>query len=108
MNQWLAEMYNTAPETKEASAEDLEAAAELEIFAKVAADQGIDLASMDADEVADLYQQVTKTASEEEGDDDDDDEEEAKEEGEKEASALVQAALDEHQEKKAAAEDCRS
>ena len=105
MNQWLNSMYNTVgdqEEVKEASAE--EAAAELEVFAKVAADHGINLEELSADEVADLYNETMKVASEESDDKEDDKEEDDKEEdGEKEAAALEEAAAFEHEQQKEAA-----
>jgi hypothetical protein len=69
MNQWLADMYGT-----NGASEAQEKTAELELFAKLAADNGIDLSRLTAAQVHSLYAEtfgkVAEEGSEEEGDDD--------------------------------------
>jgi len=55
MNDWLAQMYNTNQEVPE---EDTQKLAQAELFAKIASDHGVDLESLDADQVGELYAQV--------------------------------------------------
>lgn len=92
MNSWLSELYGTPGAAKEAA----DNTAQLEKFASLAAEQGIDLSALSSDQVRTLYEATFKTASDD-GDADDKDEgsdakgteEEAKaeHEGEKEAQA---------------------
>lgn len=117
MNPYLAEMYGTAAAGEAARNDTLTEGqlkmAQLELFAKVAADNGIDLNKLQPAQVNALYSEVMKTAGEippqflenvekkkEEGKEKKDGEEEKKEE-EKAAAALQQAALQEFQEKRA-------
>ena len=69
MNTWLNEMYGTVPaeEVKEASVseEELQKVAELELLAKVAAENGIKIADLSSEQVTDLLESV-KIASEDE------------------------------------------
>lgn len=101
MDSFLAEMYGT---NKTASAEeDLEKAASIDLFVKLAGEQNIDLANMPEQQVQALYdgwveksaqaQNSVKTAGEDDKDDKKDDGEKKREEAEKE-----------HEEKKAASE----
>lgn len=78
MDMELAHLYNT-----HGVAEDQEKVAELELFAKVAADHDVDLSQMSDHEIDALYAEVTgggslKLASSDEDDDEDDDEDEEK------------------------------
>ena len=54
-NEWLAEMYNTNG-AGDAAAEQLEKQAQVDFFAKLAADQNIDLSQMSPDEIEEMYQ----------------------------------------------------
>lgn len=94
MDQFLAEYYGT---TKTASAEDYEAQASVELFMKVASDEGIDLSSMADEQVNALYSNWVKAAAEESKKDEHEEHESEKEE-------KVEEAKKEHEEKKAAAE----
>jgi hypothetical protein len=63
MNQWLADMYGTS-----GAQETMDKTAELELFAKLAADNGIDLTQLSPQQVSALYAETFgKTAEEEEG-----------------------------------------
>lgn len=102
MNPWLAEMYGTGSGQTDAD-EGLQKQAQLELFAKVAADEGIDLTTLSPAQVNELYTTVfAKTAEEgedegsEEDEKEDEEEEKAKEEHEakKEGAAkLAEAEL---------------
>lgn len=108
MNQYLAEMYGTAgaaPETAPEQ-ESLSKIAQLELFAKVAADNGVDLTTLTPEQVTALYEEVMPKLAEgdeekEEEEDEDEEEEEKDEEKEKKA-ALEAAALAEFEESKIA------
>jgi hypothetical protein len=79
MNQWLAEMYGT-----NGAQETMDKTAELELFAKLAADNGIDLTQLSPQQVSELYAETFgKTAQEDEGSEEDE-EEDKKEEALKE------------------------
>jgi hypothetical protein len=88
MDQFLANYYGTngASQSTETTI-DKEAEASFELFAKVAAAEGIDLTKMSDEQVLELY---TKVASEEP--EKDDKEEEEKKEKEKEAAAKAELA----------------
>lgn len=79
MSQDITSMLGAAYGTLEPQGEDLEKEAQIELFAKLAADEGIDLESMTESEVEQLWDATfTKSAaddSEEEEDEDDEDEE---------------------------------
>lgn len=92
MNPWLAEMYGTAGAGVQSTGDEgTEKQAQLELFAKLASDEGIDLTSMTPEQVNDLYSTIfSKTA--EEGEEKEEDEEKEEE-----------AAKAEHEEKKEAA-----
>lgn len=85
MDQFLAEYYGTAQPAQD----ETEKAAQVELFAKLAAAEGIDLNSMSDEQVEQLYNATfSKEASEEEGEEKDDKKEEAeKEHAEKKAAA---------------------
>lgn len=98
MNQWLAEMYGTGAQAEEAQ----EKVAELELFAKLAADNGIDLTTLEPEQVATLYAETFgKVAQEGEEEEDDEDEAPPKKEKEsdeeKEKESAAQAAVAEHE-----------
>lgn len=62
MDQFLAEIYGTA-KTASATDEEVEKTAQLEMFAKLAADENIDLSQMSDDQVAYLFNETFKTAA---------------------------------------------
>jgi len=73
MDMDLAKLYGTAP------TEDQEKVAQLELFAKLAADQGIDLNEMSSDQIQYLYDSTfNKVAEDEKEDDEEKDEEKEK------------------------------
>lgn len=87
MNMELAQMYNT-----HGVSEEQEKVAELELFAKLASEHGVDLTQMSDEDVASLYADVTgggslKLASDHEDEDDDDEGEEGEKDEEKKAFA---------------------
>jgi hypothetical protein len=75
MQNWISEMYGEASE-KTASERHL---ANVEMFCKLAADEGIDLAAMDEATRQQLFEQTMKVAEEEEDDEDEEDEDKKKE-----------------------------
>lgn len=89
MNTWLAEMFGTAPAAPAASTGQ-EKTAQLELFAKLAADEGIDLTTLSPQQVDALYRETFGKQAEE-GESEESEEEEKVEE----------AAKEEHEEKKA-------
>ena len=115
MNPTLAAMYNTHG-AGEALAEETTKIAHLELFAKAAMAQGINLADLDDGARGALYNEFTSKLAEEgaappfppkaeEDDEDDEDEEEDKEEEKKEAAARQEyAAMSEWTEKNAQAD----
>lgn len=102
MNLDLAAMYGTNGVT----AEDTEKLAQEDLFAKLAADNGIDLSSLTDEQVHSLRESTFgKQAEEEKKDDDDEETEEHKDEDEKkEAAAAEFAAVAEWKEKQAEAD----
>lgn len=92
MNTWLAEMFGTATPAAPAAPAGQEKTAQLELFAKLAADEGIDLTTLSPQQVDALYRETFgKQAEEGES-----------EEGESEEKEKVEeAAAAEHEEKKA-------
>lgn len=68
MNQWLCEMYGTASEEVQTKT------AELELFAKLAADQGIDLTALTPQQVSALYAETFSKAASDDNDEDDEEE----------------------------------
>jgi hypothetical protein len=102
MNEFLAQYFGTngATETVE-STESAEKTAQVELFAKLAEENGIDLDQLTDEQVSDLWQATfaEKTASD---DSDEDDKKGDKEEGDKKAPPF--AKKDDGDEKKAAAE----
>jgi hypothetical protein len=107
MNQWLAEMYGTGTQAEEAQ----EKVAELELFAKLAADNGIDLTTLQPEQVSSLYAETFGKLAQEEGEDESEEHEasESKEkekgedEEEKEKESQLEAAESEHAAAKEAA-----
>lgn len=95
MNEDIARIYNTNG-INETSDENLSKEASLELFAKVASKHGVDLASMDNDEIGALYEQVMgeKLAQ---------DESEEEEKSEEKMPPKKKAAEEEEEEKEAAA-----
>lgn len=103
MNPTLAAMYNTHG-AGAAAAEEQTKIAHLELFAKAAMAQGIDLSQLDQGTREELYSEFTSKLAEEEGMDDEEDEDEEEEE-EKDAAARREfAAQAEWQEKNAQAD----
>lgn len=94
MNEFLAAHYGTAnTASSQPVSEDVEKQAQYELFAKLAADQNIDLGSLSDADTMQLWNQFQKIASEEGKEKDKDDDKEK-----------VEKAKEEHEEKKAAAE----
>lgn len=109
MNQWVAEMFGTAGAGQDGD-EGQAKTAQLELFAKLAADEGIDLTTLSPEQVNELWNYTfSKTAQEgeegEEGPEHEAAESPEKEEGEKEEGddddEKEAAARAEHEEKKA-------
>jgi hypothetical protein len=109
MNQWVAEMFGTAGAGQDGDSGQAKTA-QLELFAKLAADEGIDLTTLSPEQVNDLYASTFgKTAAEGEEEEEEGPEHEAaetpeKEKGEKEEGDNDEkeaAARAEHEEKKA-------
>lgn len=63
MNQWLAQCYDTPGA---ATDEDLQKVAEVQLFAKLAAEEGLDLNAMTDTQVADLWNKIAMDHEEEE------------------------------------------
>lgn len=70
MNNWLAEMYGTGGQATD-GAEGSEKVAQLELFAKLAADEGIDLTQLEPSQVNELYAETFAKAASDDGDEDD-------------------------------------
>lgn len=87
MDQFLAEHYGNP-------SEDFEKEAQAELFAKLAADQGIDLNQLSDAQVGYLWNQTFSKLAEEEDDEDEDEDEDEK--------ALIEEAAREHEEQKEA------
>ena len=64
MNQWLAQCYDTPGA---ATDEDLQKVAEVQMFAKLAAENGLDINAMTDTQVADLWNKVAMEHDEEDG-----------------------------------------
>ena len=88
MDQFLAEHYGTA-NAATSTTFDKEAEASFDMFAKLAASEGIDLSAMSDADVASLYDQTMKTAGEDEEKDEEKEEDEKKK---KEAAAQAELA----------------
>jgi hypothetical protein len=98
MDQFLAEYYGTAKTASAPAQEDLEKQASVDLFLKLASEQGIDLTSMQDEQVNELYSNWIKAAAEEPGEKKEHEEHESKKE------EKVEEAKKEHEEKKAYAE----
>ena len=102
MNQYLAEMYGTngAGEAAPDASMDESATkvAQMELFAKVAADNNVDLTQLSPEQVSALWDEVMPKLAESEEDEEEDEEDEE----DKEASALQAQALAEFEQKKEA------
>lgn len=122
MNPYLAAMYNTNGAAEQMT-EDMQKTANMELFCKLAADNGLDLSQMSDDQIASVYAQVfpedlAKMAEEEEKKEHEEKESpekekkeeheagESKEEEKKEEEAKKAAAAAYVYEKRAAAEKC--
>jgi hypothetical protein len=88
MNEWLAEMYGTGGQADEAQ----EKVAELELFAKLAADNGIDLTTLEPEQVSALYAETFGKVAAEDEDDEDEEEEEAEDKAKAEHEAAKEGA----------------
>lgn len=97
MNTWLAEMFGTAPAAPAASTGQ-EKTAQLELFAKLAADEGVDLTTLSPQQVDALYRETFGKQAEE-GESEAAEEHEESETSEEEK--VEEAAKEEHEEKKA-------
>lgn len=96
MNEYLAAHYGTAVSTSPSTtSEDVEKQAQVQLFAKLAADNNIDLNNLPDDKIADLWNEFQKVAEFPPKKDDGDKDDEGKKKNE---------AKEEHEEKKAAAE----
>jgi hypothetical protein len=116
MNHFLAEMYGTGGAGEAAPDESAAKVAQMELFAKVAADNGVDLTKLTPDQVNALWSEVMpKLASEDEDEDDEegdedkappsekkDEKKDEEKEEEKAAAALQAAALAEFEQQKEA------
>jgi hypothetical protein len=112
MNPYLAAMYNTNGAAEQIT-EDMQKVANMELFCKLAADNGLDLSNMTDDQIASVYAQVfpediAKVAEEEEKKEEEKKEEheesETEEEEKKEEEAKKAEAY--YSEKRAWAEKC--
>jgi hypothetical protein len=100
MNTWLAEMFGTTKTASAAPAGQTKTA-QLELFAKLAADEGIDLTTLSPQQVDALYRETFGKHAEE-GEESASEEQKEHEEGETpEEEAVEEAAKEEHEEKKA-------
>lgn len=102
MDQFLAEHYGT----KTASApsqEDLEKQAQAELFAKLAADNGIDLEKLSEEQVVYLWDRTFSKTAEEDKDDKDEKKDDDKEKDSEGDDEVKSAAAQEHEQKKEAA-----
>ncbi len=103
MNEFLANFFGTAaPAEPTVSAEKV---AEAELFAKLAAENGIDLDSMTDDQVRELYNETFKTASDDKDADDKPSAKEEKEDDKDEKKAAAAAELTELTEETKLAQD---